>query len=57
MDFSYETVVAFSKSWGLFYMMAFFLCVCAYALWPKNRQRFDRAKNSILERDDTPCQK
>ena len=57
MDFSYETVVAFSKSWGLFYMMAFFLCVCAYALWPKNRQRFDRAKHSILERDDTPCQK
>jgi len=57
MDFSYETVVAFSKSWGLFYMMAFFLCVCAYAFWPKNRKRFDRAKKSILEGDDTPCQK
>lgn len=57
MDFSYETLVAFSKSWGLFYMMGFFLCVCAYAFWPRNRTRFDRAKHSILERDDTPWQK
>ncbi|MGD9913012.1 MAG: cbb3-type cytochrome c oxidase subunit 3 [Rhizobiaceae bacterium] len=57
MDFSHETLVAFSKSWGLFYMMAFFLCVCAYAFWPKNRKRFDEAKHSILERDDRPWQK
>ena len=57
MDFSHETLVAFSKSWGLFYMMAFFLCVCVYAFWPRTSKRFDRAKHSILERDDTPWQK
>ena len=57
MDFSYETLVAFSKSWGLFYMMAFFLAACVYAFWPKNRKRFDRAKHSNHERHDTPWRK
>lgn len=57
MDFSHDTLVAISKSWGLFYLMAFFLCVCAYAFWPSNRKRFDRAKHSILNRDDKPWQK
>jgi cytochrome c oxidase cbb3-type subunit 4 len=57
MDFSYETLVAFSKSWGLLYMMGFFLCVCVYAFWPRNRKRFDDAKRSILDQDDKPWQK
>lgn len=57
MDFSYHSLVAFSKSWGLFYMMGFFLCVCVYAFWPRNRKRFDRAKHSILDQDDKPWQK
>ena len=26
----------------------------AYTFWPSNRKRFDRAKNSILDRDDEP---
>ena len=54
MDFDHATLVAFSKSWGLFYLMAFFLCVVIYAFWPSNRKSFDRAKKSILERDDRP---
>jgi cytochrome c oxidase cbb3-type subunit IV len=64
-EVSHETLVAFSKSWGLFYLMGFFLCVVAYAFWPSNRKRFDsfwpsnrkrfdRAKTSILDRDDKP---
>ena len=53
-DLSHETVVAFSKSWGLFYLMGFFFCVIVYAFWPSNRKRFDRAKKSILDRDDKP---
>ena len=40
MDFDYDTVVAFSKSWGLFYMMAFFLCVCVYAFWVRKVEYF-----------------
>lgn len=54
MEFSHESVFAFAKSWGLFYLMAFFACVLAYALWPSNRKRFDRAKRSILDKDDRP---
>ncbi len=54
MNVSYETLVAFSKSWGLIYMMSFFLCVCVYAFWPRNKERFERAKNSILGQDDKP---
>ena len=57
MDFDHDTLVALSKSWGLVYLVAFFLCVIAYAFWPSNRKRFDRAKSSILDRDDTPWQK
>ena len=53
-EISHETLVAFSKSWGLFYLMGFFLCVVAYAFWPSNRKGFDRAKTSILDRDDKP---
>ena len=57
MDISHDTLVAFSKSWGLFYLLGFFICVCVYAFWPSNRKRFDRAKHSILDRDDRPWQK
>lgn len=53
-EISHETLVAFSKSWGLFYLMGFFLCVVAYAFWPSNRKRFDRAKTSILDGEDKP---
>ena len=53
-DISHDTLVAFSKSWGLFYLMGFFLCVITYVLWPANRKRFNRAKNSILDREDKP---
>ena len=45
MDFDHETIVAFSKSWGLFYLIAF-----------SNRKRFHDAKNKILDRDDVPWQ-
>jgi cytochrome c oxidase cbb3-type subunit IV len=54
MDFDHNTLVAFSKSWGLFYLMGFFLCVVAYVCWPTNRKRFERAKTSILDGDDKP---
>jgi cytochrome c oxidase cbb3-type subunit 4 len=54
MDLDHDTLVAFSKSWGLFYLIAFSLAVLVYAFWPSNRKRFDRAKKSILDRDDRP---
>jgi cytochrome c oxidase cbb3-type subunit 4 len=54
MDFDHDTLVAFSKSWGLFYLIAFAIGVLVYTFWPSNRKRFDRAKRSILDRDDKP---
>ena len=54
MTFDHESIVAFAKSWGLFYLIALSIGVLAYALWPSNRKRFDRAKHSILDKDDRP---
>lgn len=55
MDLSHDTLVAFAKSFGLFYMLGIFLAAVVYALWPANRQRFDRAARSILDSEDGPC--
>lgn len=54
MDLNHDTLVAFSKSWGLFYLIAFAVGVCIYTFWPSNRQLFREAKKSILDRDDRP---
>jgi cytochrome c oxidase cbb3-type subunit 4 len=49
---TYETLATFAKSWGLVYLMVMFLAVCAYALWPRNQQKFDRAARMPLDKDD-----
>ncbi len=54
MEIDHQSSVAFAKSWGLFYLIALSIGVLIYALWPSNRSRFDRAKNSILENSDRP---
>ena len=54
MEIDHNSVVAFAKSWGLFYLVAMALGVVIYALWPGNRKRFNRAKTSILDKDDRP---
>ena len=54
MDFDYNSVVAFSKTWGLFYLIALAVGVLIYTFWPGNRNRFDKAKKDILDKDDKP---
>jgi cytochrome c oxidase cbb3-type subunit IV len=54
MAIDHDTLVGFAKSWGLFYLIAMAVGVVVYTLWPKNRKRFDKAKKSILDEDDTP---
>lgn len=54
MGLDHGSVVAFAKSWGLFYLMGFFICVLVYTFWPANKKGFDRAKRSILDQDDKP---
>ncbi len=55
MNVTYEDLVWFSKTFGLFYLIGLSAIVLTYAYWPSNRQAFDRAASSILERDDKPC--
>ncbi|MEI2298314.1 cbb3-type cytochrome c oxidase subunit 3 [Ensifer sp. MJa1] len=54
MTVDHQTLVAIAKSWGMFYLIAMAVAATAYALWPSHRQRFDRAKHSILDKDDNP---
>lgn len=55
IGFDHDTLVAFSKSFGLFYLIALSIVVVVYACWPSNKARFDRAANSILDEEDRPC--
>jgi len=54
MSFDYDSVVGFSKSWGLFYLIAMAIAVMIYTFRPANKKRFDHAKTSILDKDDAP---
>ncbi len=49
---TYETVADFSALWGLIYFVVLFGAVVAYALWPRNQEKFDRAARVPLMEDD-----
>ena len=50
----HQTLVGFAKSWGLFHLIGLTIAVLVYALWPRNRKKFDRAKKSIFDKTDRP---
>jgi len=50
----HDFVVWFSKSFGLFYLIALSTGIVAYAYWPSNKRKFDEAAQSILGHDDRP---
>ena len=54
MDLDHDTLVFFSKSWGLFYLKALAVGVLIYTFWPSNNKRFDKAKKDILDKEDRP---
>ena len=54
MSIEHDFLVAFSKSFGLFYLIALSIVVVLFAYWPSNKQRFDRAANAILDDEDKP---
>ncbi|MEH6526680.1 MAG: cbb3-type cytochrome c oxidase subunit 3 [Sneathiella sp.] len=47
----YNSVSAFSQSYGLLYLFGMFLIVVGYALWPRNKEKFDEAAQIPLEED------
>ena len=55
MDIDHGTLVWFSKSFGLFYLIGLSLLIVAYVYWPSNKKQFDHAAESILrDEEDRP---
>jgi cytochrome c oxidase cbb3-type subunit 4 len=51
MSFDYDTLAAFAKSWGLFYLIAMAIAVVFYTFRRSNKRAFDKAKHDILDDD------
>ncbi|MCZ8262071.1 MAG: cbb3-type cytochrome c oxidase subunit 3 [Beijerinckiaceae bacterium] len=45
----YQLLASIAQSVGVLYFMGMFLAVVAYALWPRNRETFDRAASVPLD--------
>jgi cytochrome c oxidase cbb3-type subunit 4 len=45
----YQFLASIAQSVGILYFMGMFLAVVAYALWPRNRETFDRAASIPLQ--------
>jgi cytochrome c oxidase cbb3-type subunit 4 len=57
MPFDHDMLVGFSKSFGLFYLIAMSVGVLIYVYWPSNKARFDQAATDVLtDEQDRPCQ-
>jgi cytochrome c oxidase cbb3-type subunit 4 len=55
---TYDTVASFSQVTSLLMFVAMFIAVAAYAAWPKNGPRFERAQLRALDLDKTtPAEK
>jgi cytochrome c oxidase cbb3-type subunit 4 len=51
---NYDTLAHFIKMGGTVFFTAFFVSAIVYALWPKNKARFERAAQLPLLDDDRP---
>jgi cytochrome c oxidase cbb3-type subunit 4 len=51
MASTYSFLANLAQSAGLIYFMTMFLGVCAYALWPRNRDKFEEAAALPLRED------
>ena len=55
MNIEHLNLVLYAKTYGLFYLLGMFIAVIVYACWPSNKNRFNKAAQSVLEDEDTPC--
>ena len=53
---SYDVLAHFIKIGGTVFFTGFFTLAIVYALWPKNKARFDRAAQLPLTEDDRPIE-
>ena len=51
---AHDTLVWFSKSVGLFYLIGLSVAVLVYVYLPPNKKTFDRAAKSIIDGEDKP---
>ncbi len=47
----YENFAGFARTYGLIYLTLLFVAVLAYAMWPRNKEKFDRAARMPLRED------
>ena len=52
---SHETYVLIAKTFGLFYLMGFFILIVIHTYRPSRKAGADRAARAILEAEDRPC--
>ncbi len=48
---TFHDVSSLSQSWGLVFLVTMFLIAVAYALWPTNKDKFDKAAKSALDEE------
>ena len=53
-ELSYETVARFAQQGGLIYFGAIFAGGVLYALWPRNREAFQRLAHLPLQDHEDP---
>jgi cytochrome c oxidase cbb3-type subunit 4 len=53
-DLTYETVARFAQQGGLIYFGLIFTGGVLYALWPRNREAFQRLASLPLQDDEDP---
>ncbi len=49
---TYQTMVQFAHTWGMFLFVIPFTIAVIYALWPSNRDEFRKAARAPLESGD-----
>jgi cytochrome c oxidase cbb3-type subunit 4 len=56
MTIDHEMLTGFSKSFGLFYLIAMSIGVLVYAFWPSNKKPFEHAATAVVsDEEDKPC--
>lgn len=52
MEITYQDASYFAQTYGLLYLFGLFVMVLIYALWPKNKEKFDAAAKIPLEENE-----
>lgn len=54
MSLNYASVSGFAQTGGLLFFVIVFGVAALYALWPRNKEKFDRAARSLLDDGAAP---